>query len=175
MTHRKDRTQTVDPTEDRSISRSLVALARGRDVHITRAAALLAAPSRDMSIVNGGCGPAIVNGKLTIHNGGCGPVIANGGLSITNGGCGPVIANGDVSIDRGGTQSIVSAGSARIGSKAFVGVLASPNVTVEEGGRVLLAGPLALAAGIGLGIAIGAFGRRFARTENEEEDLGLGL
>jgi hypothetical protein len=78
MTHRKDRTETVDPTEDRSIARSLVGLARGRDVHITRAAALVAAPSRDMSIVNGGCGPAIVNGKLTIHNGGCGPVIANG-------------------------------------------------------------------------------------------------
>jgi hypothetical protein len=176
MTHRKDRTETVDPTEDRSIARSLVGLARGRDVHITRAAALVAAPSRDMSIVNGGCGPAIVNGKLTIHNGGCGPVIANGGLSITNGGCGPVIANGDVSIDRGGTQSIISAGSVRMGSKAFAGVVASPNVTVEEGGRVLLAGPLAFAAGIGLGIAIGAFGRRFAMSQgDDEEDLGLGL
>jgi hypothetical protein len=48
-------------------------------------------------------------------------------------------------------------------------------VTVEEGGRVLLAGPLAFAAGIGVGIAIGAFGRRFARAEDVEEDLGLGL
>src|SRR5204863_7582658 len=104
--------------EDRSIAKSLVGLAKGRDVHITRAAALVAAPSRDMSIVNGGCGPAIVNGKLAIHNGGCGPVIANGGLSITNGGCGPVIANGDVSIDRGGSQSIISAGSVRLGPKA---------------------------------------------------------
>jgi hypothetical protein len=177
MTNRKDRAETMDPTEDRSISRSLVGLARGRDVHITRAAALFSSPSRDMSIVNGGCGPALVNGKLTIHNGGCGPVIANGGLSITNGGCGPVVANGDVSIDRGGTQSIIASGSARVGSKAFVGVLASPNVTVEEGGRVLLSGPLALAAGIGLGIAIGALGRRFAprRDEPTVEDLGVGL
>jgi hypothetical protein len=162
--------------EDRSISRSLVGVARGRDVHITRAGALLAAPSRDMSIVNGGCGPALVNGTLTIHNGGCGPVVANGGLSITNGGCGPVIANGDVSIDRGGTQAVIAAGSARIGDRAFVGFLASPNVTVQDGGRVLIGAPLALAGGVAIGIAIGAVGRRFARSRNDErEDLGLGL
>ena len=74
-------------------------------------------------------------------------------MTIRNGGCGPLIANGDVSIENGGTQAVLAAGSARIGPKAFVGFVVSPNVTVEEGGKVFFGPREAIAFGAVAGIA----------------------
>ena len=87
------------------------------------------------------------DGNFSVLNGGCGPVLANGSVTIRNGGCGPLVANGDVSIENGGAQVVVASGGATIGPRAFVGVVISPNVTVEDGGRVLMRSPLALAVG----------------------------
>lgn len=125
---------------DADVTRKLVGVVKARDVRLTGSAA----------------GLVTAGGNLSILNGGCGPVLTNGNVTITNGGCGPVIAKGDTSIEKGGTQAIIAAGGARIGRNAFVGVVASPKVTIEDGGRVLLDSPKAIAVGaaVGLGVAL---------------------
>lgn len=125
---------------DEDVTGRFVGLVKAHDVHLTRSAAGLVA----------------ARGNLSILNGGCGPVMTSGGVTIRNGGCGPVMTKGDVSIQNGGTQAIVAAGGATIGRSAFVGVVASPRVTIEEGGRVLVSSPIALALGacIGFGVAL---------------------
>jgi hypothetical protein len=128
---------------DANVTKSVVGLVKARDVHLTGSAA----------------GFVAADGNFSILNGGCGPVLANGSVTIRNGGCGPLVANGDVSIENGGTQVVVASGGARIGPRAFVGVVVSPSVTVEEGGRVLMSSPLALAVGAGAGIAIALLSR----------------
>ena len=113
----------VEFPSDANVNRSVVGVVKARDVHLTGA----------------GAGLVAAGGNFSILNGGAGPVLANGSVTIRNGGCGPLVANGDVSIENGGTQSVIAAGGATIGPRAFVGVVVSPNVTVEEGGRVLTA------------------------------------
>ena len=120
------------------VSRRFVGLVKARDVRLTGSAA----------------GFVAAGGDLSVRNGGCGPVFTGGSITIRNGGCGPVIAQGDASIENGGTQAILAAGGATIGRKAFVGVVASPKVTIEEGGRVLLNSPMSLAVGAGIGFVV---------------------
>lgn len=128
----------VSESDRRDVTRRFVGLVKARDVRLTGSAAGLVAAGGDLSILNGGCGPVLTKGSLTIRNGGCGPVIAKG----------------DASIENGGTQAILAAGGARIGRNAFVGVVASPRVTIEEGGRVLLSSPIAIAVGAGIGFGV---------------------
>ena len=132
---------------DANVTRSFVGFVKARDVHLT----------------GSGAGLVAADGNFSILNGGCGPVLANGSVTIRNGGCGPLVANGDVSIENGGTQVVVASGGARIGSRAFVGVVVSPSVTVEDGGRVLASSPLALAAGAAAGIALALLSRLVRR------------
>ena len=129
------------------VSGKLVGLVRARDVRLTGSAA----------------GFVAAGGNLSVLKGGCGPVLTGGSITIRNGGCGPVIAQGDASIENGGTQAILAAGGATIGRKAFVGVVASPKVTIEQGGRVLLSSPIALAVGASIGIAVMLFSRLMRR------------
>jgi hypothetical protein len=128
---------------DVTLERSIVGLMKSRDVQLHQAAAGLVA----------------AQGNLTITNGGCGPVVANGGVTITNGGCGPMIANGDVSIQNGGTQAVIAAGGVRIGPKALAGFVLSPQVTVEEGSRVLFGTRQALAFGAAAGVVCALLSR----------------
>ena len=95
--------------------------------------------------------------------GGCGPVIANGPVTIRQGGCGPLIANGDVSIEQGGSQSVIAAGGATLGDRSFVGLVLSPKVTVEDGAKILMNTPQALAFGATLGVLVGLAVRLFRR------------
>ena len=118
---------------------------------------------RDVSLTGSAAGLVAANGNLSILNGGCGPVLTGGSLTIRNGGCGPVIARGDASIENGGTQAILAAGGATIGRHAFVGVVASPKVTIEEGGRVLLSSPMAIAVGAGIGFGVVLLSRLMRR------------
>ena len=74
-----------------------------------------------------------------------------------------MLARGGVSIEKGGTQAIIAAGGATIGRHAFVGVVASPNVTIEEGGRVLLSSPAAIAVGAGVGVGVALLARLVRR------------
>ena len=132
---------------DGDVTGRFVGFVNADDLHLTRSVAGLVA----------------TRGNLSILNGGCGPVLTNGGVTIRNGGCGPVLAKGDVSIQNGGTQAIVAAGGATIGQRAFVGVVASPKVTIEEGGRVLLSSPMAIAVGAGIGLVVGLLSRLMRR------------
>jgi hypothetical protein len=129
------------------VSRKFVGLVKAHDVHLTAAVAGLVAAGGDLSIQNGGCGPVLTGGSLTIRNGGCGPVISRG----------------DASIENGGSQAILAAGGARIGRNAFVGVVASPKVTIEEGGRVLLSSPVSIAVGAGIGFVVVLLSRLMRR------------
>jgi hypothetical protein len=122
---------------DAEVTKSVVGMVKARDVHLTRS----------------GAGLVAAGGNFSILNGGCGPVLANGGVTIRNGGCGPLIANGDVSIQNGGSQAILAGGRATIGRRAFVGVVASPNITIEDGARVLTSSPLGFAVGAAAGLA----------------------
>jgi hypothetical protein len=135
-----------DPS-DADVTRKLVGVVKAHDVQLSGSAAGLVVAGGDLSVLNGGCGPVLTNGNLTIRNGGCGPVIAKGNASI----------------EKGGTQAIIAAGGARIGRNAFVGVVASPKVTVEEGGRVLLASPAAIAVGAAVGFGVALFARLMRR------------
>ncbi|HEX7464165.1 MAG TPA: hypothetical protein VF382_04625 [Actinomycetota bacterium] len=122
---------SVKETGDVGIERSLVGVVRARDVSIARSAA----------------GPTLAGRNVSITQGGCGPVIAGGDVTIDRGGCGPMIARGGISIERGGCQSVIAGGGATLGRSSFVGVVLSPRVTVEEGGRVLMSVPQAAALG----------------------------
>ena len=135
-----------DPS-DADVTRKLVGVVKGHDVQLRRSAAGLVVAAGDLSVLNGGCGPVLTNGNLTIRNGGCGPVIAKGNASI----------------EKGGTQAIIAAGGARIGRHAFVGVVASPKVTIEEGGRVLLGSPAAIAVGAAVGFGVALLARLVRR------------
>jgi len=129
--------------EDARVERGLVGAVRGHDVTLSGAAA----------------GIIAAEGDVAIHNGGSGPVFAGGGLTITNGGCGPVMANGDVSIHNGGTQALLAAGGATIGPNAFVGFVAAPAVTVEDGGRLLFGLREAAVFGAIAGVVFGLVSR----------------
>ena len=143
----KNDAKALEFESDASVTRSLVGALKARDVHLTGSAAGLVAAKGNFSIVNGGAGP----------------VLANGSVTIRNGGCGPLIANGDVSIEYGGTQAVFAAGGARIGPKALVGAVISPNVTVADGGKVLLSSRQALAFGAAAGIAYALLSRLVRR------------
>ena len=137
----------IEFPSDANVTKSVVGFVKARDVHLT----------------GSGAGFVAADGNFSILNGGCGPVLANGSVTIRNGGCGPLVANGDVSIENGGTQLVVASGGARIGPRAFVGVVVSPSVTVEDGGRVMTASPLALAAGAGVGLVVALISRLVRR------------
>jgi hypothetical protein len=65
-----------------------------------------------------------------------------------------LVAGGGAEITQGGAGTVVSLGGVRI-SRGFVGVALSPQVTVEDGGKVI-AGPREVAIGAAVaGVAIG--------------------
>lgn len=131
---------TLEAAGDVTVQRSLIGAVSAHNVNLEQAAA----------------GPMMTTGDVTIHQGGCGPVMCSGDVSIQQGGCGPVIARGNVSIEQGGTQSVI-AGEARIGSRAFAGLVLSPKVTIEDGARVLMSSSQAAAFGAAVGAMLGLF------------------
>jgi hypothetical protein len=132
------RVGTIEAAGDVAVERSLVGAVSAHNVEIRQAAA----------------GAVLASGDLSIENGGTGPIMCTGDVTITRGGCGPVLAGGSVSITQGGTQSVI-AGEARLGRGSFVGVVASPKVTIEDGARVLLSTRQAAAFGAALGAILG--------------------
>ena len=140
-------TRAVEFRSDGNVTKSIAGMVKARDVHLT----------------GSGAGVVAADGDVSILKGGCGPVVANGGVTMRYGGCGPLIAGGDVSIENGGTQAILAAGGVTIGRKAFAGIVVSPRLTVEEGGRVLMSGPLALVVAAGAGIAVALLSRAVRR------------
>jgi hypothetical protein len=138
---------SVEFETDATVTGSVVGAVRARDVHLA----------------NGAAGFVAAGGNLSILNGGCGPVVAGGDVTIRNGGCGPVIAGGDVSFTNGGTQSVMAAGAATVGANGYVGLVVSPKVTVEDGGKVLFSTREALAFGAAAGVVSLMLSRIFRR------------
>ena len=141
--HDRDFAPPPRSESDGHLATSMIGIVRGNDLHLDRCAAGLVA----------------AEGTISIRNGGCGAVATTGDVSIRYGGCGPMITSGDVSIENGGTQVILTAGRVTIGRRAFAGLVMSPKVTVEPGGRVLMSGPLALAVSAAAGIAVALLSR----------------
>jgi hypothetical protein len=139
--------RSLEAAGDVTVERALIGALRARDVRVRMGAA----------------GPVLASGGVSFDRAGCGPLMTKGDVTITQGGCGPVLAAGSVTITQGGTQSVL-AGQARLGQGSFVGVVASPRVTVEEGARVLMSTRQAAAfgavAGAILGLAVLLRGRR---------------
>jgi hypothetical protein len=137
----------IESELDANVTKCLVGAVKARDVHLAQSAA----------------GPVVAGGSVSIHQGGCGPVMAAGDVTIRQGGCGPMIVGGSASIEQGGTQSVIAGGGATIRDRSFVGLVLSPSVTVEEGGRVLMSTPQAAAFGAVFGLVIALFARRRKR------------
>jgi hypothetical protein len=137
-----------DATQDVQIETGFVGAVRARDVTMRRAGAGAVAATGDLIVTNGGMGAAAVAGNVAITNGGSGPIAAGGNVSIVNGGC----------------QWIAARGETTLGERSFVGAVLSPNVVVQDGAKVLLDLPRALAFGAAMGVAIGIVVRR--RREN---------
>src|SRR5581483_5521688 len=98
----------------------------------------------------------MVNGHdVAIARGACGPVVAGVDVTLLQAGCRPLVAKGDVRFEQGGCQSVIAGGGVTVGPSSFVGVALAPRITVEEGGRVLLGVPQALAFGAAFGLAAG--------------------
>jgi hypothetical protein len=140
--------KTVEAAGDVTVERALVGVVNGRDVSITQA----------------GAGPVAAQGDVRIQQGGCGPVLVGGDLRIHQGGCGPAMVRGNLSIQQGGTQSVLVAGNASVGQGAFVGLVASPKITLEEGSRVLIGTPGAFAAGAAVGALVAMVAGRRRRS-----------
>ena len=138
----------MDVTEDAQFERGLVGAVRGHEVTMRNAAAGVVATSGDLIVTNGGMGAAAVAGNLAITNGGSGPIAAGGNVSIVNGGC----------------QWIASGGGATLGERSFVGAVLAPKVVVEDGGKVLIDLPKAIALGAAMGVAIGLIVRGTRRS-----------
>ncbi|MEO8477969.1 MAG: hypothetical protein ABI572_13100 [Actinomycetota bacterium] len=136
----------MDVTQDVQVEKGLVGAVRGREVTMRKAAAGAVTASGDLIVTNGGLGAAAVGGNLAITNGGSGPIAAGGNVSIVNGGC----------------QWIASGGGATLGERSFVGAVLAPRVVVEDGGKVLIDLPKAIAFGAAMGVAVGLIvrGRR---------------
>jgi hypothetical protein len=130
---------TLEAAGDVRVERTLVGALSAHNVHLEMAAA----------------GPVLASGDVTLERAGCGPVLCAGDMTITQGGCGPVLAKGAVSITQGGTQSVI-AGEVHLGRGSFVGLIASPRVTIADGARVLMSTQQAAAFGTALGAVIGA-------------------
>lgn len=138
----------MDATQDVQMEKGLVGAVRARDVTVRNAAAGAVAASGDVIVTNGGMGAAAVAGNLAITNGGSGPIAAGGNISIVNGGC----------------QWIAAGGGATLGEHSFVGAVLAPKVVVEDGGKILLDLPRALAFGAAMGVAIGLIVRGTRRS-----------
>jgi hypothetical protein len=106
---------------------------------------------------------AVAGQEVSITNGGVGAIAARRDVSITNGGSGPIAAGGTVSIMNGGAQTIATLGGATLGPRSFVAFVLSPKVTIEQGAKVLMSTPQALAFGAGLGCAMALIKRRGTR------------
>ncbi len=131
--------KSIEAAGDVQVERSLIGMVNGHDVAIAR----------------GACGPVMAGGSVSVTQGGCGPVVAGGDVTLHQAGCGPLVAKGDVRFEQGGCQSVIAGGGVTVGPSAFVGVALAPRITVEEGGRVLLGVPQALAFGAAFGLAAG--------------------
>ena len=141
-------------SEHMETRRVVGAIEAAGDVRVERAV-VGALSAHNVHLEMAGAGPVLASGDVTLERAGCGPVLCAGDMTITQGGCGPVLAKGAVSITQGGTQSVI-AGEVHLGHGSFVGLVASPRVTIADGARVLMSTQQAAAFGAAVGTLVGA-------------------
>src|SRR4249919_223630 len=109
--------------------------------------------TQDVQVEKGLVG-AVRGRDVTVRNAAAGAAVASGDLIVTNGGMGAAAIAGNLAITNGGSGWIAAGGGATLGEHSFVGAVLSPKVVVEDGGKVLLDLPKALAFGAAMGVAI---------------------
>ena len=105
------------------------------DLNIDRSAVIVVRSDQDIhaSVV---AASALVSGRdLRVTNGGAQTMVVGRDVELTNGGAGMMVVGGSVSVKKGG-----------------VGIALCRNLTLEEGSRVLLNTPQALAFGAAFGV-----------------------
>jgi hypothetical protein len=134
-----------------------------KTVHSYKVAAIVAA-SEHVEIMGGGA-VIIASGANTEIKGGGAALLASGGNMQIEGGGGQILAaGGDMTIREGG-GGIMLTGNARI-ERGFIGMLISGNTTLNEGTRVILNTPQALAFGAAFGLVFAFVSRGLRRRES---------
>ena len=113
---------------------------------VTRAGAVVVRAGEDMEFMNGGAAAFIAGGDMEVMNGGGQIFVAGGDVEITNGGAQYLIAGGEVTAN-----------------KTFIAVAISDKLTLNEGSRVLLDTPRAIAFGAAFGAMFALFSMVFRR------------
>lgn len=108
------------------------------NLSMSRSAALMVRAGGDMGIENSGAVAFVAGSNLHLANGGGQVMVAGGNMELTNGGAEVVIAGGNVTMRKG-----------------FILAVISSQVSLEEGSRVLLNTPQAIAFGVAVGAVMG--------------------
>lgn len=122
----------------------------------------LAVRAERVDLREAAAGFVMAGGDVSIQEGGCGPMAVRGDVSIRQGGCGPIAAGGDVEIREGGCGPILAAGGVTVGADGFAVAAIGPAVRVQDGARVMITTPQALAFGAAFGV-IAAVAARLLR------------
>jgi len=130
-------------SQEETVSGAIVGSVRAERVSLSHSAAIMVGAGRDIA--------ASQSGALAF--------VAGRDISGARGG-GVLIAGNTMKIERGG-GGVMIAGRARV-SDSIIGLLVSSKTRLQDGARVLLTGPQAIALGAAFGVAL-VLGLRWAK------------
>ena len=104
------------------------------NLSMSKAGAFIVRAGKDLDLTNGGAFTIVSGGNFKLVNGGAQTMVVGGNMEITNGGATLVIPGGNLTVN-----------------KSFVGIALAKEAHVNEGGRVILDTPRALAFGAAFG------------------------
>ncbi len=138
----------------------------GENVQFGPGLVLSASAEENMTLDRGGAGLARAGEDMTVTNAGAGALVAGGDMVIQNGGGQVLVAGGDVELTNGGAQYLI-VGDNLTASKSFFGIAIADEMTLNEGSKVLLDTPRAIAFGAAFGAVFALlsilFGKRRKR------------
>jgi hypothetical protein len=115
---------------------NVAALVRGVDVELQNAMAGAVIAADDVSLQKGGARSIFAGGNLELRQGGAGVIVAGGDTSITQGGAQAIVSAGGVMMERSGSGFAIGR-RIRIGHNGLAIFAVTPNLEVQEGGRVV--------------------------------------
>jgi hypothetical protein len=153
-----ERTRTsVRPDVKASVQGEVITIERGaagvvhaEQVELKMAGAGVVFAGKDVTIERGGARDIVAAGEVHLQQSGAGMLLAGGDTTINQGGAGTLISLGRTDIQQGGA-AMIATGSASVGRGGVVVFALTPRLEVGEGGRVI-AGPMAVLAGLGLAV-----------------------
>ncbi len=133
---------------------SVTGLVRGVDVELSNVLAGAVVAGDDVRLQRGGARTIFAGGNLAVSQGGAGLIVAGGDASISKGGAQAVISAGSVMMERAGS-GIAVARRIRVGRSGMTVFALTPQLEVQDGGRVIFGRSAAFAmlggfAGLGL-------------------------